>query len=232
MLPEVAVRLSCPRTRSTATRPTRSALKELETRWDYDDPAYRQRHREDVPHRSVASTRSSARRKVAADVMVQEYGRYFGMPTCCLRGGCLTGPQPFRRRAARVPELPGQVQPRRAAPTGSSATRASRCATTSIRYDVARFIEEFFGGAARRPRSTTSAAAVRTPARSSRRSRAVAADHREADVIRVRRQEPRRRSHLLHQRSAKMQAHYPKWRITKSLDDIFSEIATAWEVRA
>ena len=30
--------------------------------------------------------------KVAADVMVQEYGRYFGMKTCCLRGGCLTGP--------------------------------------------------------------------------------------------------------------------------------------------
>ena len=30
--------------------------------------------------------------KLAADVMVQEYGRYFNMPTCCLRGGCLTGP--------------------------------------------------------------------------------------------------------------------------------------------
>ena len=30
--------------------------------------------------------------KVAADVMVQEYGRYFDMKTCCLRGGCLTGP--------------------------------------------------------------------------------------------------------------------------------------------
>jgi CDP-paratose 2-epimerase len=30
--------------------------------------------------------------KVAADVMVQEYGRYFGMRTVCLRGGCLTGP--------------------------------------------------------------------------------------------------------------------------------------------
>ena len=30
--------------------------------------------------------------KVAADIMVQEYGRYFGMPTVCLRGGCLTGP--------------------------------------------------------------------------------------------------------------------------------------------
>ena len=30
--------------------------------------------------------------KLAADVMVQEYGRYFGMPTVCFRGGCLTGP--------------------------------------------------------------------------------------------------------------------------------------------
>ncbi len=31
--------------------------------------------------------------KLAADVLVQEYGRAFGMPTCCLRCGCLTGPQ-------------------------------------------------------------------------------------------------------------------------------------------
>lgn len=30
--------------------------------------------------------------KVAADIMVQEYGRYFGIPTVCFRGGCLTGP--------------------------------------------------------------------------------------------------------------------------------------------
>lgn len=31
--------------------------------------------------------------KVAADIMVQEYGRYFGMKTACFRGGTLTGPQ-------------------------------------------------------------------------------------------------------------------------------------------
>ena len=31
--------------------------------------------------------------KVAADLLVQEYGRYFGIPTVCFRGGCLTGPQ-------------------------------------------------------------------------------------------------------------------------------------------
>jgi CDP-paratose 2-epimerase len=30
--------------------------------------------------------------KAAADILVQEYGRYFGMPTVCFRGGCLTGP--------------------------------------------------------------------------------------------------------------------------------------------
>jgi CDP-paratose 2-epimerase len=30
--------------------------------------------------------------KAAADILVQEYGRYFGMKTVCFRGGCLTGP--------------------------------------------------------------------------------------------------------------------------------------------
>jgi CDP-paratose 2-epimerase len=30
--------------------------------------------------------------KAAADLMVQEYGRYFGMPTACFRAGCITGP--------------------------------------------------------------------------------------------------------------------------------------------
>src|SRR5437016_10621729 len=30
--------------------------------------------------------------KLAADIVVQEYGRYFGMRTACFRGGCLTGP--------------------------------------------------------------------------------------------------------------------------------------------
>ena len=36
--------------------------------------------------------------KAAADLLVQEYGRYFEMPTVCFRGGCLTGPEPRRGR--------------------------------------------------------------------------------------------------------------------------------------
>lgn len=72
-------------------RPNSIALKELETRWDYDDPAYAGGIAEDFPIDQSKHSLFGAS-KVAADVMVQEYGRYFEMPTCCLRGGCLTGP--------------------------------------------------------------------------------------------------------------------------------------------
>lgn len=72
-------------------RPNTIALKELNTRWDYDDPDYAN----GIPETySIDQSKHSlfGASKVAADVMVQEYGRYFNMPTCCLRGGCLTGP--------------------------------------------------------------------------------------------------------------------------------------------
>lgn len=71
--------------------PNEIALAERETRWDYDDPAFA----DGIPEtfRIDRSTHSLfGASKLAADVMVQEYGRYFGMWTCCLRGGCLTGP--------------------------------------------------------------------------------------------------------------------------------------------
>src|SRR5262249_39798326 len=66
-------------------------LVELETRWDYADPAFANGIPEDL---SIDQSKHSVfgASKVAADVMVQEYGRYFGMPTCCLRGGGLPGP--------------------------------------------------------------------------------------------------------------------------------------------
>jgi CDP-paratose 2-epimerase len=71
--------------------PNEIALVETETRWDYADPNYisgiAETFRIDQSKHSVFGAS-----KVAADILVQEYGRYFGMPTCCLRGGCLTGP--------------------------------------------------------------------------------------------------------------------------------------------
>lgn len=71
--------------------PNRIALIEEDTRWEYDDPAYAHGIPETFSiDQSLHSLFGAS--KVAADVLVQEYGRYFGMPTCCLRGGCLTGP--------------------------------------------------------------------------------------------------------------------------------------------
>ena len=71
--------------------PNNIKLKELDKRWDYDDPAYADGIKETF---TIDQSKHSifGASKVAADVMVQEYGRYFGMPTCALRGGCLTGP--------------------------------------------------------------------------------------------------------------------------------------------
>jgi CDP-paratose 2-epimerase len=71
--------------------PNELALTELPTRWDYADPALHQGIDETMRiDRSKHSLFGAS--KAAADVMVQEYGRYFGMPTACFRGGCLTGP--------------------------------------------------------------------------------------------------------------------------------------------
>jgi len=71
--------------------PNRIDLEELETRWDYSDPRFANGIPESL---SIDQCKHSlfGASKVAADIMVQEYGRYFGMNTCCLRGGCLTGP--------------------------------------------------------------------------------------------------------------------------------------------
>jgi CDP-paratose 2-epimerase len=94
-----AVRRTCPESpfifmstnKVYGDAPNELPLVELGTRWEYARP-------EDV-HGIAESCRIDAclhslfgASKVAADTMVQEYGRYFGMPTVCYRGGCLTGP--------------------------------------------------------------------------------------------------------------------------------------------
>jgi CDP-paratose 2-epimerase len=71
--------------------PNEIPLTELPTRWDYDDPCYGDGIAENLRIDQSKHSLFGAS-KVAADIMVQEYGRYFEMKTCCLRGGCLTGP--------------------------------------------------------------------------------------------------------------------------------------------
>jgi CDP-paratose 2-epimerase len=71
--------------------PNEIELVELAQRWDYANEMYvdgiNEGFRIDQSKHSIFGAS-----KLAADIMVQEYGRYFGMNTCCLRGGCLTGP--------------------------------------------------------------------------------------------------------------------------------------------
>ena len=73
-------------------RPNTLPLVEQETRWEIDPQhAYVGGIPEDM---SLDQSKHSlfGASKVAADILVQEYGRYFGMRTACFRGGCLTGP--------------------------------------------------------------------------------------------------------------------------------------------
>ncbi|MCA9156781.1 MAG: NAD-dependent epimerase/dehydratase family protein [Planctomycetales bacterium] len=72
--------------------PNRLPLIEMETRWEIDsNHRYANGIQEDMSiDHSMHSLFGAS--KVAADVLVQEYGRYFDMKTVCFRGGCLTGP--------------------------------------------------------------------------------------------------------------------------------------------
>lgn len=71
--------------------PNRLPFHELPTRWEIDTShSYAQGIREDMSiDQSLHSLFGAS--KVAADVLVQEYGHYFGIRTACFRGGCLTG---------------------------------------------------------------------------------------------------------------------------------------------
>jgi CDP-paratose 2-epimerase len=72
--------------------PNEVPLKELETRWEYARPEDWNGISENCRiDRCLHSLFGAS--KVAADVMAQEYGRYFGLKVGVFRGGCLTGPQ-------------------------------------------------------------------------------------------------------------------------------------------
>lgn len=73
--------------------PNQLPLVECETRWELD-PSHPYARNGIDETMSIDQCKHSlfGASKVAADVLVQEYGRYFGMKTACFRGGCLTGP--------------------------------------------------------------------------------------------------------------------------------------------
>jgi len=210
-------------------RPNFIKLKELETRWDYDDPAYQEGIAETF---SIDASKHSlfGASKVAADVMVQEYGRYFGMKTCCLRGGCLTGPN------HSGVELHGFLSYLVKCNLEGKTYKVYGYQGKQVRdnihsLDVAKFIAAFLekprvgeiynlGGGRQNSCSILEAFAANEKLTGKKMQWEYVDKNREGDHI----------CYISDLR--KMREHYPGWKITKSLDDIFGEIVEAWRKRS
>lgn len=205
-------------------RPNTIKLKELEKRWDYDDPAYTNGITEEF---SIDQSKHSlfGASKVAADVLVQEYGRYFGMKCCALRGGCLTGPN------HSGVELHGflsyLIKCNLAGRTYKVFGYKGKQVRDNIHsYDVVRFMDEFRKaprcgevyniGGGRENSVSILEAFDRIAAISGKKMQYEYVDQNRAG------------DHICYISDlSKMTTHYPAWGITKDLDAVFREIHDA-----
>jgi len=208
--------------------PNNIDLVEGETRYDYADPKYANGISESF---TIDQSKHSlfGASKAAGDLMVQEYGRYFGMKTCCLRGGCLTGP------SHSGVELHGFLSYLvKVGLTGGTYTvygyKGKQVRDNIHSYDVARFAEEFIknprsgevyniGGGRANSCSILEAFSLFEKLSGKKFKYKYDKQNRAGDHI------------VYISDLSKMREHYPAWDITKSLEDIFSEVITAWKSR-
>jgi CDP-paratose 2-epimerase len=208
--------------------PNKLALVERETRWDYAAAEYINGIAESF---TIDQSKHSlfGASKVAADIMVQEYGRYFGMPTCALRGGCLTGPN------HSGVELHGFLSYLiKVNITGGEYTifgyQGKQVRDNIHAYDVARFVAAFFAaprcgavyniGGGRDNSTSILEAFQRIEGITGKPMR-----YRYSDENRI-------GDHICYISDLrKMTSHFPNWGITKDLQTTFEEIAESWEKR-
>jgi CDP-paratose 2-epimerase len=208
--------------------PNEIRLMELPKRWDYHDPDYAdgisESFRIDQSKHSIFGAS-----KLAADVMVQEYGRYFNMPTCSLRGGCLTGPSHCGV------ELHGFLSYLIKCNLQGSTYRVFGYKGKQVRdnihsHDVIQFIRQFIAEA--RCGEVYNIGG----------GRANSISILEAfDLISEISGKPMKHEYVEQNRSgdhicyisnlAKMRAHYPQWNITRDLRTTFEEIHNSWIAR-
>lgn len=210
-------------------RPNTLPLVELDTRWDYADPAYADGIREDFPIDQSKHSLFGAS-KVAADVMVQEYGRYFGLPTCCLRGGCLTGPN------HSGVELHGFLSYLVKCNLEGREYKVFGYQGKQVRdnihsYDVARFIEAFIQ--APRVAEVYNIGGGRANSCSIWEAFQIAEKHSGKAQVYQYVEENRIGDHICYiSNLAKMRAHYPGWDITISLEETIRQIVEAGRKKA
>lgn len=203
-------------------RPNKIPLVEKEKRWDYADPEYVNGIAENF---SIDQSKHSlfGASKLAGDIIVQEYGRYFGIKSCVLRGGCLTGPQ-----HAGV-ELHGflsyLVKCNIIGRTYKIFGYKGKQVRDNIHsYDVVRFMEEFIkapriaevynlGGGRNNSCSILEAFELTEEITGKPMKYEYIDKNRIGDHI------------CYFSNLSKMKKHYPEWDITKSLKDIISEIS-------
>jgi CDP-paratose 2-epimerase len=208
--------------------PNTLPLRELDTRWDYADPAYEHGIAETF---TIDQSKHSlfGASKVAADIMVQEYGRYFGMPTCCLRGGCLTGPN------HSGVELHGFLSYLVKCNLEGREYKVFGYQGKQVRdnihsLDVSRFIEQFIaaprvgevyniGGGKANSCSILEAFALAEKHSGKKQRYTYVAENRIGDHI------------CYYSDLRKMRTHYPAWDISVSLDETIRQIVEAWQSR-
>ena len=209
-------------------RPNTIALKELDTRWEYADPIYEKGIAEDF---SIDQSKHSlfGASKVAADIIVQEYGRYFNMPTCCLRGGCLTGPN------HSGVELHGFLSYLVKCNLEGKEYRVFGYKGKQVRdnihsLDVARFMASFsqaprvaevynIGGGKHNSCSILEAFKIAESFTGKAQKYTYVDENRIGDHI------------CYYSDLRKMRAHYPDWDITQSLTETIRQIVEAWKQR-
>ena len=209
-------------------RPNTLPLVELETRWEYANPNDYNGIDETMSLDGSMHSLFGAS-KVAGDVMVQEYGRYFDLPTCCLRGGCLTGPNHsgvelhgFLSYLVRC-----NVEEREYSVFGY---KGKQVRDNIHSFDVARCIELFW--------ENPKAAAVFNLGGGRDNSISILEAFAKAEELTGKPMkwkyvdEPRRGDHICYISDlSALRSALPKWELTKSLDDIFEEVVEAWERR-
>ena len=208
--------------------PNEIPMKELETRWEYADETYLngipETFRIDQSKHSIFGAS-----KVAGDVMVQEYGRYFDMPSCVLRGGCLTGPN------HTGVELHGFLSYLIKCNLEEKQYHVYGYKGKQVRdnihsYDVARFMEEFIkaprvaevyniGGGKNNTCSIWEAFEMIEKLSGKKMIYDYTDENRIGDHI------------CYYSDLSKMRAHYPAWDITCSLEQIFREVYEGWQNR-
>jgi len=204
--------------------PNRVRLRELPTRWEYDDPAYAKGIAESFPiDQSLHSLFGAS--KVAADVLCQEYGRYFGLRTGIFRGGCLTG---VNHSGA---ELHGFLSyffkaaaQRRTYTIHGYLGKQVRDQIHS--HDVVRAFEAFIESP--RPGEVYNLGGGKANSVSILETIDRVGQLLGTRVETVYSETARTGDHVVYYSDlSKLQAHYPHWRLERSLDDIFEEFARA-----